>query len=95
MGDCDLQIQANSDPDLYKQIAAEAVAEDSPFRGTAPPVSGHHILFVAAGIPAVDLIDFTYGPGPSLARWHTTEDIARQASSREPRCGQEAAARPP
>ena len=77
LGDCDLQIprEANSDPDLYGQIAAEAVAEDSPFGGTAPPVSDDHIPFVAAGIPAVDLIDFTYGPGPSPgAWWHTTED---------------------
>jgi Zn-dependent M28 family amino/carboxypeptidase len=30
---------------------------------------------VEAGIDAVDLIDFTYGPGPSPGEyWHTTED---------------------
>ena len=28
-----------------------------------------------AGIPAVDLIDFTFGPGPSPGEWwHSTED---------------------
>ena len=77
VGDCDLQIprEANSDPDLYEHIAAQAVGEDSPFGGTAPPISDDHIPFVEAGIPAVDLIDFTYGPGPSPgAWWHTTED---------------------
>ena len=77
VGDCDLQIprEANSDPDLYEQIAGQAVGEDSPFGGTAPPIWDDHIPFVAAGIPAVDLIDFTYGPGPSPGGWwHTTED---------------------
>ena len=38
-------------------------------------MSDDHGPFLAAGIPAVDLIDFTYGgeprPGPY---WHTTED---------------------
>ncbi len=31
-----------------------------------------HVPFLDAGIPAVDLIDFEFGPENS--RWHTTED---------------------
>ena len=31
-----------------------------------------HVPFFKAGIPAVNLIDFEYGPGN--AYWHTTED---------------------
>jgi Zn-dependent M28 family amino/carboxypeptidase len=73
VGDCDLQIprEAGSDPGLYAGIAQAG----APFGGAAPPVLDDHIPFVNAGIPAVDLIDFDYGPGPSPgAYWHTTQD---------------------
>jgi glutaminyl-peptide cyclotransferase len=77
VGDCDLQIprEANSDRDLYDYIALQAQGDDSPFGGTTGPILDDHIPFVEAGVRAVDLIDFTYGPGPSPgAWWHTTED---------------------
>ena len=73
VGDCDLEIprEANSDPKLYARIAAVG----APFGGATAPVSDDHTPFLDAGIPAVDLIDFDYGPGPSPgAYWHTTED---------------------
>jgi Zn-dependent M28 family amino/carboxypeptidase len=81
VGDCDLQIprEANSDPELY-EVFEEAADEASgsspaPFGGEAPGVVDDHIPFLEVGIPAVDLIDFTYGPGPPPgAYWHTTED---------------------
>lgn len=77
VGDCDLQIpyEANSDLRLYEYIARSAVPGDSPFGGTTGPIGDDHVPFVEVGIDAVDLIDFTYGPGPSPgAYWHTTED---------------------
>jgi len=81
VGDCDLAIprEANSDRRLYGLF--ESAAEDlgggdpAPFGGTVPPVADDHVPFLGAGIPAVDLIDFVYGPGPSPgAYWHTPED---------------------
>jgi hypothetical protein len=80
VGDCDLQIprEANSDPDLYDYvaIASERVDGDrEPFVGTTTPVGDDHLPFIEAGVPAVDLIDFTYGPGPSPGEWwHTPQD---------------------
>jgi Zn-dependent M28 family amino/carboxypeptidase len=41
--------------------------------GTTTPILDDHIPFLEAGIPAVDLIDFTYG-GSSNPYWHTPED---------------------
>lgn len=77
VGDCDLQIprEANSDRDLYEWIAMHAVEGNDPFGGTTGAILDDHIPFVEAGIPAVDLIDFTYGPEPPPGEWwHTTED---------------------
>jgi glutaminyl-peptide cyclotransferase len=80
VGDCSLQIpyESNSDRDLYEQFARAAQADDgdpAPFEGEADPVLDDHIPFARAGIPAVDLIDFSFGPGPSPgAYWHTPED---------------------
>jgi glutaminyl-peptide cyclotransferase len=82
VGDCDLQIprEAFSDPDLYA-LFADAAAEingsgaTAPFDGETGGVLDDHIPFTETGIPAVDLIDFTYGPGGSPGvYWHTTED---------------------
>ena len=82
VGDCDLQIprEANSDQTLYERFAEEARAvhgSDSaaPFEGSADAIGDDHIPFLEAGVPALDIIDFTFGddttPGPY---WHTTED---------------------
>ena len=80
VGDCDLQIprEANSDPGLYSEFEAateEAGGSGAPFGGESSGVLDDHIPFREAGVPAVDLIDFAYGPGPSPgAYWHTPED---------------------
>jgi len=82
VGDCDLQIplEANSDPALYERFAAatrELSADGSaaPFEGEAGGILDDHIPFAEAGVSAVDLIDFTYGPGGSPgAWWHTPDD---------------------
>ena len=80
VGDCDLQLpyEASSDPALYAEFSKAAETVDgsaAPFAGQVAGAMDDHLPFLAAGIPAVDLIDFTYGPGPSPgAYWHTAED---------------------
>jgi glutaminyl-peptide cyclotransferase len=80
VGDCDLEIpfEGDSYPELYRvfAVAAEQLNGDpAPFAGTQASVSDDHTPFLLEGIPAVDLIDFDFGPGPSPgAWWHSTED---------------------
>jgi Zn-dependent M28 family amino/carboxypeptidase len=77
VGDCDLQIplEANSDEGLHALFADAAVETANPFEGTTGPISDDHLPFLEAGVPAVDLIDFDFGPGPTPgAWWHTPED---------------------
>jgi Zn-dependent M28 family amino/carboxypeptidase len=76
VGDCDLDIplEQNSSPELYR-LFADAGRSASPFGGTTFAVSDDHIPFLRAGVSAVDLIDFDFGPGPPPgAYWHTAED---------------------
>jgi glutaminyl-peptide cyclotransferase len=81
VGDCDLGIprEASSDPALFAAFANAAQALNSsaaPFEGLTGAVSDDHTPFERAGIPAVDLIDFTYGPGGTPgAYWHTRHDV--------------------
>lgn len=82
VGDCDLKVprEANSDPGLYGLFADAAAASSpsgssEPFTGGAQGILDDHTPFLGAGVPAVDLIDFDYGPGPSPgAWWHTRRD---------------------
>lgn len=82
VGDCDLQVprEGLSDAGLYAKFA-EAARELSdtdsaaPFESESEAVSDDHVPFLQAGVPALDVIDFTFGgderPG---TYWHTTED---------------------
>lgn len=75
VGDCELQIprEANSSERLYG-LFSEA-AGGAPFEGTTAPIADDHLPFLKRGIESVDLIDFSFGPGPVPgAFWHTTED---------------------
>jgi Zn-dependent M28 family amino/carboxypeptidase len=81
VGDCDLQLsrEATSDRTLYgafADAAGERFGTAAPFDGgTGGGVLDDHTPFLQAGVPALDLIDFTYGPGPPPgAWWHTAED---------------------
>jgi hypothetical protein len=80
VGDCELQLpyEQNSDRDLYALFAvsaAELYGDPGPFRFNTFAVGDDHVPFLDAGIPAVDLIDFTYGPGaPPGEYWHTRAD---------------------
>ncbi len=88
VGDCRLQIprEATSTASLYRLFARAARAQrgsTSPFRGTTDAVLDDQTPFEDAGIPAVDLIDFDYGPGPSPGRfWHTRADNLRHVCAR-------------
>jgi hypothetical protein len=71
VGDCDLHIPREqlSDPRLYARLRGPA------FGGEASPVLDDQQAFDEAGVPAVDVIDFHYGPGPAPgAWWHTRRD---------------------
>lgn len=77
IGDCDLTLprEGNSDPRLYAEFevaARERTGSPDPFGGETTPVLDDHIPFLEAGVPAVDLIDFAYGPGNSW--WHSERD---------------------
>jgi len=82
VGDCDLDIplESNSDAGLYEQFRDAAMALDpegggAPFVGETSSILDDHVPFAEAGTPAVDLIDFTFGPGGSPGEWwHTSED---------------------
>ena len=80
VGDCDLRIplEANSDPSLYERFAAAAkdrTGSPAPFEGRSGAIGDDHVPFLEAEVPAADLIDFAYGPGPPPgAWWHTPED---------------------
>ncbi len=75
VGDCDLQLplEASSAPNLYELFAR--ASPGGPFTGTSDGVLDDHTPFQKRGIPAVDLIDFSYGPGPPPgAYFHTRQD---------------------
>jgi glutaminyl-peptide cyclotransferase len=82
VGDCELEIpyESYSDLGLYDLFADAArdlhgSGASAPFQGRSGGVLDDHIPFRQAGIPAVDLIDFDFGPGPTPgAYWHTPED---------------------
>lgn len=81
VGDCDLEIPREqfSSTQLYGlfESAAEKLqdGDPAPFGGITTAVDDDHKPFIDAGIPALDLIDFTYGPGPTPgAYWHTPQD---------------------
>ena len=82
IGDCDLSVplEANSEPGALPACSPTRPrsahdGDPAPFTGRTFPVSDDHVPFLKAGIPALDLIDFDYGPGPAPgAYWHTAAD---------------------
>jgi hypothetical protein len=82
IGDARLNVQRdlNSTPwlsDLAFDIA-QRLGYARFFSGTASAFQDDHLPFVNAGVPAVDLIDFDYGPGGSY--WHTPADTLDKCS---------------
>jgi Zn-dependent M28 family amino/carboxypeptidase len=88
VGDCHLEIplEETSDPSLYQPFVAAAstlTGSAAPFVGTSSGIEDDHTPFEQAGIPAVDLIDFDYGPGrPPGDYWHTPADNLRHVCPR-------------
>jgi Zn-dependent M28 family amino/carboxypeptidase len=84
IGDSDLTIrrEANSTAwltDLLWEIAREK-GYGAHFLEESIAVEDDHAPFLRLGVPAVDLIDFDYGPGNRY--WHTSDDTIDKVSSR-------------
>ncbi len=83
IGDRDLQIldESNSTPAL-RQMLRDAAARLGYSRHIArepAEIEDDHIPFLRQGVPAIDLIDFDYGPGNSW--WHTAADTPDKLSA--------------
>lgn len=84
VGDRDLRITlpSDTDPDLARRVfrIAESQGVRDAFgyfaRGT---ILDDHVPFRRLGIPAIDLIDFAYGPENRY--WHTAEDTMDKLSA--------------
>ena len=81
VGDQRLSIprEANSDPGLWRELraAARRVGAGQAFpRGSAGSVQDDHIPFLEAGVPSIDLIDFTF------PCWHRRCDDMSAVSER-------------
>ena len=83
IGDRDLDVrrETNSTPWLTDLIwrVARRLGHDDHFVNSSHTIADDHLPFLAAGIPAVDLIDFNYGPNNRY--WHTAEDTLDKVSA--------------
>ncbi|MSR06068.1 MAG: M28 family peptidase [Gemmatimonadetes bacterium] len=88
VGDADLQICQESysmagAPEVVERVwtRAEELGYGRSFRpGVTCAVSDDHVVLQKAGIRAIDVIDFEYGP--SNKYWHTTDDTADKVSAK-------------
>jgi Zn-dependent M28 family amino/carboxypeptidase len=76
----DLLRDDNSTPWLVDAIwsTAKQAGYSKFFLANETSMSDDHVPWIEAGIPAVDLIDFDYGPGHSY--WHTNSDTLDKVS---------------
>lgn len=84
IGDKDLALRRdlNSTPWLTELVwqAAHGRGHQAHFLDETTAIEDDHLPFVRAGVPAVDLIDFDYGPGNRY--WHNREDTLDKLSPR-------------
>lgn len=73
--------ESNSHRELYALVerAATAAGFARHFGTRELELQDDHLPFLAAGIPAIDLIDFEYGP--DNAWWHTQDDTLDKCSA--------------
>ena len=79
--DLDFEIAGNSTPALAK-LAVKAAGDLGHAKNVNPrriDMIDDHLPFLQAGIPAVDFIDFNFGPDNSY--WHTKEDTMDKISA--------------
>ena len=83
IGDKDLHIElaGNSTQSLAKLVlnAAKGLGHVNKFSAGTTPMIDDHYPFLQVGIPAVDFIDFDFGPDNSY--WHTKEDTMDKISA--------------
>ena len=83
IGDAGLEIhrEANSTPNLNDLVfgVAHRLGYGREFLDSPTAVEDDHMPFVNAGVAAVDLIDFDYGPDNSY--WHTAQDLPAHCSA--------------
>jgi hypothetical protein len=81
IGDADLKLTIpTGDPGLSRAVfeAAESLGWRDHFSLMGAPLIDDHHPFALLGVPAIDLIDFEFGPGNS--HWHTEEDTIEKVS---------------
>ena len=87
LGDRDLAVSVprNSTPSLAAAAvaAARSLPDCAKVAKSSFLVKDDHVPFLERGFPAIDLIDFDYGPEPgSNAWWHTPEDTMDKVSEK-------------
>ena len=87
IGDKNLNIRKETDStDWLKTIIWNTASElgfTREFPSDSMPVEDDHVPYLKSGIPAVDLIDFDYGPGGSPGQyWHTAADTLDKTSGK-------------
>ena len=84
IGDADLDLlrDENSTPWLRDQVwrTAQRLGYSRNFVSQQLAIEDDHIPFLRAGVPALDLIDYNYGPGNRY--WHTADDTLDKLSAR-------------
>ncbi|MBI4902300.1 MAG: M28 family peptidase [Acidobacteria bacterium] len=83
IGDKDLRVIEESGSSAPLRRLIRTVATETGYGKYFPPlqqaIEDDHMPFVRMGVPAVDLIDFDYGPGHVW--WHTAQDTMDKLSA--------------
>ena len=85
IGDKDLLIkrESHSTPWLVDAIwAAARQLGRAEFSAESTPIEDDHLPFLAAGVPAVDIIDLEYPNLTAPTYWHTAEDTLDKVSAK-------------
>jgi Zn-dependent M28 family amino/carboxypeptidase len=84
IGDRDLVVLEETNSSASLRLLVRAVATDlgvaKHFPASGGAIEDDHMPFVRMGVPAMDLIDFDYGPGNRW--WHTSQDTMDKLSAR-------------